>query len=107
MARGRRAAEALAQDTTPGKILALALLANAPIFVGVVLVLLVTGSDVDAARRFAPLMLWATPLFAVLSIGIYVRASPERRTHRAARIGLLLAAVALLLWALVLFAPAR
>lgn len=107
LATGRRAQAALAQDTTPGKILALALLANAPIFLGVVLVLLLTGGDTAAGRRFAPLILWATPLLAVLSLAFYVRAPPERRAHRASRIGLLLALVALVLWALVLFAPAR
>lgn len=105
LARGRRAAEALAQDTTPGKVLALALLANAPVFVGMVLVLLVTGGDTAAARRFAPLILFATPLFVVLSVGVYVRAPPERKAHRASRIGLVLDGVAILMWLLVLLAP--
>lgn len=105
LAQGRRAAAALAQDTTPGKILALALLANAPVFVGMVLVLLITGGDTTAARRFAPLILFATPIFAILSVGIYVRAPPERKAHRASRIGLLLDGVAVLMWLLVLLAP--
>lgn len=95
------------EDTTPGKILALALLANAPLFLGFVLVLLVTQGDTAAARRFAPLVLWATPLFAVLSLGIFLRAAPERKAHRASRIGVVLDVVALLMWALVLFAPGR
>ena len=103
MTRGRKAVE----DTTPGRVLALALLANAPILVGFVLVLLVTGGDAAAARRFAPAVVWATPLFAVLSVGVYARASPERRAHRASRIGLLLSVVALLLWALVLVSTMR
>ena len=95
------------EDTTPGKILALALLANAPIFVGFVLVLLFTGGDTSAARRYAPIVLWATPLFAVLAIGIFARAPRERKMHRASRIGILLAGVALLLWALVLIPSLR
>lgn len=95
------------EDTTPGRVLALALLANAPIFVGFVLVLLVTGGDAAAARRFAPAVLWATPLLAVLSVATYARAKPERKAHRAARIGIVLAAVALLLWALVLVSVLR
>lgn len=107
MARGRRADEALRQDTTPGKILALAILANVPIFVGMVLVLLVTRGDVDAARRFQPLILFATPLLAVLSLLIYARAAPDRRSHRASRIGALLAGVALVMWLLVLIPALR
>lgn len=103
MARGARTRE----DTTPGKILALGLLANAPLFVGFVLVLLFTGGDTEAARRFAPLVLWATPLLAILSIGFFVRAPLDRKTHRASRIGVLLAGVALLLWSLVLIPSLR
>lgn len=95
------------QDTTPGKILALALLANAPIFVGFVVVLLVTQGDTAAARRYAPAVLWATPLFAVVSLGIFFRASPERRMHRASRMGVVLDGVALLLWVLVLIPSLR
>lgn len=102
--RGRKALQA---DTTPGKILALALLANAPIFVGFVLVLLITGGDAAAARRFVPVVLVATPLLAVLSVLTYARAKPERRAHRASRIGLVLAIVALALWALVLVPTLR
>jgi len=70
-------------------------------------VLLVTGGDTAAARRFTALILWATPFFAVLSVALYARASPDRRAHRASRTGLMLALIALLLWGLVLFAPAR
>ena len=105
MARGRRAHEALAQDTTPGKVLALAILANAPIAVGVILVPLLTAGDVAAAQRFRPVILWGTPALAVLSLFVFFRATPERRQHRAARIGVILAAVALLLWLLVALAP--
>jgi hypothetical protein len=104
MAKRRRA---LQEDTTPGKILALALLANVPIFVGFVLVLLFTGGDTAVARRYAPLTLFATPIFAILSIGVFVRALPERRAHRASRVGILLAGVALLLWVLVLIPSLR
>lgn len=103
----RLARRSYREDTTPGKVLALALLANAPIFVGFVLVLLFTRGDTDAARRFAPLVTWATPLFAVLAIGIFLRAPPERKVHRAARIGIVLAFVALLLWGLVLYSTLR
>lgn len=94
-------------DTTPGKVLALAVMANAPVFVGMIVVMLLTGGDVAAARRFTPLILFATPLFAVLSIGVFVRAPPERRQHRASRIGVILAGVALLLWVLVLIPTLR
>lgn len=83
----------------------MALLANAPIFVGMVLVLLITGGDTTAARRFGPLILFATPLFVVLSVGVFVRAPPERKAHRASRIGLLLDGVAILMWLLVLLSP--
>jgi len=95
------------EDTTPGKVLALALLANAPVLVAFVLVPLFSQGDTAAARRYAVVVVWATPLFAVLSLGVYARARPERRAHRAARIGLVLAVVALLLWALVVFSTLR
>ena len=103
MAKGRRALE----DTTPGRILALALLANAPVLVAFILVPLFTGGDAAAARRYAPMVVWTTPLFAVLSVGVYLRAKPERRAHRAARIGIVLALVGLALWAFVLFSVLR
>jgi len=95
------------EDTTAGKILALALLANAPIFVGFVLVLLITQGDTSASRRFAPVVLWVTPLFAVMSLGIFIRAPRERKMHRASRIGVILAVVALLMWVLVLVPSLR
>lgn len=94
-------------DTTPGKILALALLANAPIFLGFVLVLLLTRGDTEAARRFTPFVIFLTPLFAILSILIFVRANPERRAHRASRMGLMLAVVSLGMWLLVLIPTLR
>lgn len=97
---GRRAAEALAQDTTPGKVLGLALVANAPIALGFVLTLMISGPA--AARAFIPYVLYGTPPVALWSIAIYARAPAARKAHPAARIGLLLDAVALLLWALVL-----
>ncbi|HET6403276.1 MAG TPA: hypothetical protein VFH78_01410 [Candidatus Thermoplasmatota archaeon] len=102
MAKGRRVVE----DTTPGKILALALLANAPIALAFILIPIYLNDPV-AARRYAPIVVWATPLFAVLSVMTFVRAKPERRMHRAARIGLVLAVVALALWGLVLYATLR
>lgn len=101
--RGRKAFE----DTTPGKVLALALLANAPILIGFVLVMLFTGGDTTAARRFTPLVLFMTPLFAVISVLLFVRAKPERRAHRASRIGIMLAIVALGMWVLVLIPTLR
>lgn len=105
MPQGRRAAAR--PDTTPGKILALALLANAPIFIGFVLVLLFTRGDTAAARRFAPAVLWATPFLAVLSIAAFFRANATQKAHRASRIGVILAGVALLLWILVLVPTIR
>ena len=98
MPRGRRAAPRV--DTTPGRILALALLANAPIFVGFVLVPLFSGPL--AARETAPYVLLGTPVMAVWSLAVWWRAPPERKGHPASRIGLLLDGVGLLLWALVL-----
>lgn len=95
---GRRAK--LAEDTTPGKVLALALVALAPIAVGFVLAPLF--SSPAAARPFVPYVLVGTPVVAAWSLVVWSRASPDRRAHRAARIGLLLDGVALLLWGLVL-----
>ncbi|MEA3198716.1 MAG: hypothetical protein QOE90_144 [Thermoplasmata archaeon] len=100
MARGRKA---LQTDTTPGKVLALALVANAPIALGFILAPLVTR-DRTAGLVATPYVLWGTPLVALAAVVVYARASPERKAHRASRIGLLLAGVALLLWALVLVA---
>jgi hypothetical protein len=96
MARGRRAHDV---DTTPGKVLALALLANAPILLGFVLAPLFGGPE--AARAFVPYVLLGTPPVAAASLWFFARAAPERRAHRAARIGVLLDGVGLLLWALV------
>ena len=100
MPPGRRTSQALAVDATPGKVLALALLANAPILVGFVLVPLFAGPA--AARGFAPYVLFGTPVVALWSLVVWGRAPAERKAHRAARIGLLLAGTALLLWLLVL-----
>ena len=97
---GRRASRALAQDVTPGKVLALALVANAPVALGFVLVPLLSGPE--GARAFVPYVLLGTPPVAAWSLWVYARARPEQRAHRAARIGLLLDGVALFLWALVL-----
>lgn len=101
MPPGRRSARHAGVDTTPGKVLALALLANAPIAVGFILAPLITG-DPLVGRAYAPIVLWTTPPFALLAIAFFARASPEGRAHRAARIGILLAGVSLLLWALML-----
>lgn len=92
----------MAVDTTPGKILAMAILANAPIAAGFVLVPLFTGGDAATARAFVPFVLWLVPPLALGSVFVYARAAKERRRHRASRIGLLLAVVALGLWTLVL-----
>lgn len=97
-ARAERRARVLATDTTPGKVLALALLANAPIAAGFVLAPLFSGGDASAGRAFIPFVLWGTPPFAALAVFVYARAAPERRQHRAARIGLVLACTAALLW---------
>ena len=97
MARGRKA---VVTDTTPGKVLALALLANAPILLGFVLVPLLAGPA--SAQAFVPYVLFGTPPVAAWSLLFYARAPPERRAHRAARIGVLLDGVALLLWIFVL-----
>jgi hypothetical protein len=100
MPPGRRTTQALAVDTLPGKVLALALVANAPILVGFVLVPLL--SDPASARSFAPFVLFGTPLVAIWSLVLWIRAPPERKAHRAARIGLLLDGVALFLWVMLL-----
>ena len=101
MAQGRRARAALAQDATPGRILLLALVANAPILLGFILLPTVTR-DPLSSRAAVPYVLYGTPIVAAGSVFVYARAPPDRRAHRASRIGLLLAGVALLLWALVL-----
>lgn len=100
MATGRRASRALAVDATPGKVLALALLANAPVLAGFILAPLFASPA--AGRAFAPYVLFGTPVVAVWSLVLWARAPAERKAHRAARIGLLLDGVALLLWVLVL-----
>jgi energy-converting hydrogenase Eha subunit A len=101
MAQGRRAQAALVQDATPGRVLLLALVANLPIFLGFIVLPLLTQ---DRATSFGaiPYILYGTPIVAIGALGVYFRAPSERRAHRAARIGLLLAGVALLLWGLVL-----
>lgn len=100
MRQGRRTSQALAVDATPGKILALALVANAPILVGVVLAPLLSGPE--TARAFAPYILFGTPVVAAWSLLVWWRAPPERKAHRAARIGVLLDGLGLFLWLLVL-----
>lgn len=100
MAPGRRASQAMAVDATPGKVLALALVANAPILVGFVLVPLFSGPE--AARAYAPYVLFGTPVVAAWSLWVWWRAPPQRRSHPASRIGVLLDGTALLLWVLVL-----
>lgn len=102
MAKTGRRAQMLATDRRPGEILALALLANAPIFVGFVIAPLLTGGDPATGRAYAPWVLYFTAPLAIASLGLFLRTKPERRAHRAARIGALLAVVALALWALVL-----
>lgn len=92
----------LAKDSRPGAILALALLANAPIFVGFVLAPLFTGGNAIAARAYIPAVLWTSAPLGLACLALFLLTPKMRREHRAARIGLLLALVALLLWALVL-----
>ncbi|HWH09043.1 MAG TPA: hypothetical protein VNX21_07565 [Candidatus Thermoplasmatota archaeon] len=101
-ARQERRARALATDTTPGKILALALLANAPIAAGFVLAPLLSRGDPARAQAFVPWVLILTPALACLSLVVHARARPDRRQHRAARMGVVLSGVALLLWAVLL-----
>jgi len=109
MAReGRRTrAELMAVDTTPGKILAMAILANAPIATGFVLVPLFTGGDRAVALAFVPFVVWIVPPLALGALFVYVRAPKERKKHRASRIGALLATVALALWVLVIAGVSR
>jgi hypothetical protein len=97
----------LAKDPRPGAILALSLLANAPVAVGFVLAPLFAGGDPAGARVYVPWVVWLTAPLAAASVVLYARSSVEQRAHRASRIGLLLAAVALLLWALVVALAAR
>ncbi|HEX2022154.1 MAG TPA: hypothetical protein VHH36_05535 [Candidatus Thermoplasmatota archaeon] len=105
MARGRKA---VVTDTTPGKVLLLALLAAAPVALAFVFAPLATGGA--TTPTFLRLVLFGTPVLAAWSLVLYVRAHPGRRAHRAARIGLLLDGVCLFLWLLVvaslLFGPA-
>lgn len=96
--RRARRARALATDTAPGKVLALALLANAPIAMAFVAAPLLSRGDTTAGRALVPYVLALTPLFVAASLYSYKRARPERRAHRAARIGLVLDGAAGLLW---------
>lgn len=100
-ARIERRARALATDTTPAKVLVLGLLANAPIAAGFVLAPLLARGDPAAGRAFVPYVLWLTPAPALAALWLW-RAKPDRRSHRAARMGVVLAATALLLWAVLL-----
>ena len=104
-ARGRRAREALRQDTTPGRILLLALVANAPIFLGFVLMPLLTGGDRRSGLGVLPYVVYGTPLVAIGSLGVYLRAPVERKRHNASRLGIMLAIAALVLWLLVVLSP--
>lgn len=99
MKTGRKA---VVTDTRPGQVLAFALLANAPIAFGFVLAPLLTGGNPATGRAAIPVVVFATPVFALASLVVFFRAPPERRMHRAARIGLVLALTATLLWVLVL-----
>ena len=106
--KGRRTrAELMSVDTTPGKILAMAILANAPIATGFVLVPLLSGGDRAASLPFVPFVLWLVPPLALGAFFTYYRAPKDRRAHRAARIGILLAAIAMGLWVLVLAGASR
>ena len=60
-----------------------------------------------AALAFVPFVLWIVPPLALGSFFVYVRAPKDRKRHRASRIGVVLAAVALGLWLLVLASVAR
>lgn len=100
MAVGRRARANLAVDTRPGQVLLLALLANLPVFLVFILVPLFARSDPTAGLRMLPAVWVATPALAVWSLVVYLRSPPERRAHNAAKIGLLLAVTALLMWAM-------
>lgn len=96
--RAERRARALATDTTPGKILVLGLLGNAPSAVAFVLAPILARGDPTASRPFIPWVLVLAPLLAVPAIWVFARATRERRAHQASRIGILLAGVAILLW---------
>jgi len=102
MAKKRTRAEILATDTAPGKVLVMGLLANAPIFLAFILLPLLAADTPGAPQRYLPLVLFGTPVAAILAFGFYRRASPTARGHRAARLGVILAFVALGLWALAL-----
>lgn len=96
MARGRKAVGA---DTRPGQVLLLALVATAPVALAFILAPLVTGG---ATTPFlVRLVLFGTPVVAAWSLVVFLRAPPAARAHRAARIGVVLDGVGLLLWALV------
>lgn len=108
MGTGRRTrAEMMAVDTTPGKILAMAILANVPIAAAFVLVPLFAGGDPQASRPLIPFVMWLVPPLAMGSTFVYFRAPKDRRAHRAARIGIVLAFVALALWVFMLASIAR
>jgi|SRR5581483_10910302 len=103
--KGRRAAAALRQDTTPGRVLALALVANLPVFLAFILLPLLASGDRRAGLWLLPYVVYGTPLVAIGSLGVYLRAPQERKRHNASRLGLMLALAALLLWLLVVLSP--
>jgi hypothetical protein len=100
--RGRKAVDT---ETTPGKILALALVALAPEAFAFILMPLATGGQTD--RTLVQVVLYGTPIVAIASLVLFARAPSVRREHRASRMGALLSGIALLLWVLVLIPALR
>ena len=86
-------------DTRPGQVLLLAMLAAAPIALAFVLMPVMTGGT---SRDVIRLALFATPVLAAWSLAVFVRAPEGPRRHNAARAGLALALTSLLLGVLIL-----
>jgi len=106
MARGRRAQEALMEDTTPGKVLLLALVANAPVFLAFIVWPLFHQGDRASGLGFLPYIVYGTPIVALGALVVWIRAPRERKAHNAARLGLLLTIAAFVMWLLVVLSPA-
>lgn len=99
VAKGRKARET---DTTPGKVLLLALVANLPVFLGFVVLPVARGGDRSASFAAVPYVLYGTPIVALGALVVYLRAPTPRKQHAAARMGLALTVVAFVFWALIL-----
>lgn len=83
----------------------LALVANLPILLAFVLLPLVSGGDRRSGLWLLPYIVYGTPLVAIGSLGLYLRAPTDRKQHNASRLGMMLALAAMALWLLIVLSP--